>query len=514
MWPVQQPDRRHRLTAPAIAALAALAAGLAAYFGTHSDQMIPARLAVRALGGQSFLVDYESPIGPLAGWLFVPFVALLPTLGWAMIAGAAALNGAVALMVWLAIRRLSGDHVAAAIGGALSAIVFVPPFGAFYFDHLAYAFIMAAGVVAVLGHARGRWLILAGIFCSASLFTKLTVGAFGSVALGLTMLLLARPLRSLGWIAMGGIAGLIVIGGLVIQGAGFEEAYAMLIEMPRRYAGADRDLWQLPLSLIDPFNTPLLPGDLAAAYMRSGVLGVNFLLVALVVYGLAAIALITRGRTRALLVFALVSTAICGALLGRAHFHRAFGLPLAIGLGAAWLGAGAVRRATALGAAVAVAAVISIHALAARQGPWLAAPGELRPLLMQPGDYEVDPRDLLTVIDFLAARPGPVAIFDEMVSPIALALGRAPIEPSLWFHQGLTPAGDPTRRARWEQHYIARLEAAPNADVVMTQGPSHTWRMAEGELAQVGLPLLHQYITTHFRPVLRAGRIVVLARLT
>ncbi len=147
MRPVQQPDRRHRLIAAAIVALAALAAGLAATFGTHSDQMIPARLAARALAGQSFLVDYESPIGPLAGWLFVPFVAILP-LGWAMIAAAAALNGAAALMVWLAIRRLTRDDFAAALGGALSAIVFVPPFGAFYFDHLAYALVLAAGICA------------------------------------------------------------------------------------------------------------------------------------------------------------------------------------------------------------------------------------------------------------------------------------------------------------------------------------------------------------------------------
>ncbi len=513
--------RRRPVALACVSLAAALPASATAVCGLTVDQMIPMETALRLLAGQGFLVDFEMPVGPIVGWGFAPFALVMPTLGWAHVLASVTLNAGVAAMAFRLLLGVTDDLRTATLGGALTAVAFLPPFGAFYTDHLAYALVLLSALLCLRESPSPIALATAGLAAALAVHTKITVGTFGVLCLVATL----AGFRLLGPARLGTVLGAFVFGFVALVGLfawepGLDFYIDQQFRVPRAFAAGQKSFADLGLTLLLPFKV-----NPVAALREGGMGRLIFLPIAASFYGSYVVLLheawttqpLLRRRTVALLAFASFSTLLCGALLGRNPFHVVFGGGIVMALlvhyvALRWRLTRTVRTAISVVLVVGVTVVLGALFLATRAGRIVPAPGELTPIRLVDGTYhEIPCEELVKVAEFIRANhEGPIAALDDYACTIPLALGRAPVDRPVWYHGGLNPPNGKPRRRAWSRRMIETLRRCDDVWIVVTRRTNAAFR--RGGMGLKDVPILQDWLEANGREVFATPHMRVLAR--
>jgi hypothetical protein len=155
----------------------------------NHDLAIAASSALRLTAGQRLYVDYSEPHGPIAGWVLALFTLVAPSVGWALVLASGALNLAGALLVWTVVLKSTRNAETAFHAGLLTAAWFLPVFGGYYHDHLAYSLVLAGFACHTFIGERFKRAGLTAVFFVLAYHTKQTVAIGGMLALAATCLI-------------------------------------------------------------------------------------------------------------------------------------------------------------------------------------------------------------------------------------------------------------------------------------------------------------------------------------
>ena len=147
---------------PLLALLFSWGTGLCLYTGRVGfmplDQSIVFDGAWRLLSGQVPFRDFTTPDGITPIAFQVLFFKAFGVTWFAFCLHAAVFNGLFCILVYALLRTLRAGQVVALLYGALSGVVFYPPFGTPYRDQHAFFFFLLAILMVVLAtHRRPSW---------------------------------------------------------------------------------------------------------------------------------------------------------------------------------------------------------------------------------------------------------------------------------------------------------------------------------------------------------------------
>ncbi len=441
-----------------VTTFAALLAGLTSLNGLDRDQCISYLAGLREVSGQTIYQSYFIPHGPVAGLVFSLFLRILPTGGWALIAGSATLNALAALVVGNIVKKTTQSESAAVSAGLLTAIWFLPVFGAYYHDHLAYFWGLLAlwcwleeGVTAA---------IFSGALITLAFHTKQTVGL--AVLIGFALALAfthpkATRYRLSAWIAGFLLCHVVVLGTLWLKGVGqnyflYNFVYAWHFSSS---APAEKGWLAVLTGFLLPFHiNPVL------MIAEGGWGRLAFYPVVMAIYLAYASAL--KNRPSFSLVFALFSTVIGGSLLGRLHAHLFLGMGIVIVLlsyRSLWS-----SSVVATYAALGLLYVFVLHGRIVPTNPYYAST-DLAPLRIGANSQSLSNEQILR---YLRSHPGEYALIGDSSDLIPLALRKSPWNPSVNFTQ-LTIPKKPTLRKRWESDFLAAVSSHDVKQIVIAR---------------------------------------------
>lgn len=446
-----------------------------------------------------------------------------------------ALNVAGAVAGYGFVWELTQSRRHAFYAGVLSAVWFLPIFGAFYHDHLAYLLVLLAGYSYLFLKSDMARAAAPGLLLAAAYYVKQTVGATGLLAFG------AAWLACGGWrfISVRGFLGLVssyLAGhlfflGLIAVVGDFKGYWYSNVTLPLAFAAvtSDKSPWELLFASIFPFKIQPL-----RMLRESGIGRMVFYPVVLGVYAsyVLLFTVLTRplrseGRSASAsfsfrfgYMFLIVSTIWCSAMLGRhfAHVTLGFGCIVAVSL---YLLAGKVRwkMPSSFRPEVLVLAFYVLLGLAhigfdrkvweprAKEFPRNT---DLYPIMMKQGDSPyISLRPLVAAIEFLQGKSGPYAIMDDEAFLIPLALRRSPVGPTPFYADVLTVPEKAELRAEWERDFIRRIEARGVRFFVSTLGPGVREFRISGAKMMETLPRLRKYLEQEYEQVFQSGAVKV-----
>jgi hypothetical protein len=497
-----------------------------ATFDISQDQAISMLAAMRHASGQVVYRDFCEPHGPIAGWLFTLFEVAAPTPGWALCIASGALNAAASLLVGTLIRKEGFDPETSILGGIATAFWFVPGFGTYYHDLLAYVFVLAAWLCWRHGGSPRASAMTAATLLALAVHTKQTAGGLGVACFALSQIWtdgLSQTLqqRKVGLLALGFVivaAGVLTVVALTGSIATY---WRYAIQLPVHFAsgaGSGKSLYLL----VDAFRSPY---NIATAYIVRNYwrLPLNYRLtlpIPLVVYAsywVTARQMVTfgyrEGRRRSSLLFFLVLSSLwCASELGRNPTDITFGFGGLAAICTATLISRVWLRRTLIGlvCAYAIPVAVVMHALLIPSDKFFEMTS-LRPVSVRSNPYQFDLEGVKECVRFLRGRPGAIAITDEAAFLVPLALGKAPIGPAGYVHFGLSVPEQGPPVAAFDREFIRLLEDRSvrfvvSVDRLTPAFPVHLRGSALGGRQCAGLLRSHQtlatYLSNHFRPAL------------
>jgi hypothetical protein len=492
----------------------ALLGGTASLLGPHFDANRIILAAIRVLNSQRAYRDFPIPEGPISAWVLVPFLWLAPSIGWAVLLASAALNAFAVACAWRIVLAAGGTVAGARVAAVLTAIWFLPAFGTYYLDHLAYAWVLGALTAYLVVPQVGVRGGLCGVLLALAYHTKQTVGAPALAALLVTIILVdgrsALRERANAWIAAGLALGHLTVLAIIGLSASLPYYYEHAVLLPLDFANEDgRSIWRLPAAVVLPFGV-----DPLEMLGRRGFGRIAFYPVVLAVY--AAYAWLIRvdvrrrqGDVHRTLMFAglflVLTTTWCSILLGRLYAHVTFGIWCVVGLMTSTL---PPRRRWGVLVFYALLGVAHVAALNwPVGGPRTGSFPALRPLLIANHDGAIDMAGAFAITDYLRGRPGGIAILTDAAEIIPISLRQPTFEPAFDF----TPLNFPRneeRRARWEQTFEKILDERRVRYLVWSDWepyPHHA-------LTPVAQDLVH-FIATRYSRAGTFGRYVLLERI-
>ena len=496
-------------------ALAVVLGCLSALLGPTFDATHTILSALRVLHGQRIYREFPVAYGPVAAWTLVPFLAAAPSLGWGVVLASGALNGVAVAAAWRIVLAASGGVVAARNAAVMTCVWFVPVFGTYYMDHLAYVCALAA-LTAYLTPLSpiGRGAV-SGLLLALAFHSKQSVGAAAALALAVAVLFVdgraAVRERTNQWVILFFTIGHGAMLAAVAGSGSVTDYLTHAVLLPVEYAvTTGRWLWRLPFALVLPFGI-----DPVAMVRATGRGRLLFYPVVLAVYG-SYVWLGWRYRewrhgheeTRAPLLaglFLVLSSLWGSILLGRLYAHVTFGVWTLVGLETAWMRSPWPRRAiTTGGVLLGLAHIGTVH-----WTPSLAAgpSGALRPMRLLDARVESDIAGARDAIEYLRARDGRLALLSDSAEIIALSLGRPTFEPVEHYMQGLTVPRDPQRYKDWERRFRDGLEGQQVRFLLWD--PSEPDRPRTLDL---GRGALREFIASRYEVRASFGRYVILER--
>ncbi len=488
---------------------AVLAFGLAAYTSTqglHKDQLIFFHGALRVASGQIPYVHFSLPQGPAAPLVGGLFFYLLPA-GWAWVTLSGLLNAVTAILAARLVFNITSDPIATAFAAALTAISFLPPFGSFYNDHLAYTLVLAAFCCALEKRA-----IAAGLLLALSLHTKQTVGGLGIIVTLLALVAggreyLQTAVRTIATSAIVFVAGLVLI---AAAGGGVRYVWdAVWLPFTFSQHSNDKGLGRLVEFLVFPYG--IWPGDLAADFPRQWGRWV------LIPYQLAHYAgawLLWKSwpgpdrRLRMAVLFCWLSPVWCGALLGRASSHLFLGTGALLGLLLADARTGtyaspSFRRFTGYAAL----AFLTLGTAQTTQSIWIRGVGrtasrpETYPIALPLSDAPV--AAAAAKVRSLGSA-GLFALGEKALLACALA-AKTPVQRNLYDDMAVSVPSTYAGLLRWQTEFREHAEATQVPWILRDSG----WTVAPA----TG-PVLGPYLRRQYDPVWSSGSLTLYRRLT
>lgn len=461
--------------------LAGVLAALTPRFSLERDQMIPYLTGLRTWAGQVEYRDFYIPHGPLSGWLFSLFLWLTPSGGWALVVSSACLNMAQTAAIWFIVLKATQDRKTAFLASLMTATWFLPIFGSFYHDHLAYTLLTYAYLAWQSRTKQGS--LIAGCLLALSFHAKQTVGLVGIFSM-LAVLLTERRERAR---IIRLTAAYVITHALVIGFVGFRAGLSDYFKYNFVYVfhyvtqpQTDKNFFNLVEGLVLPFKIDPI------AMIRQQGLG-RLLFYPVVISAYAAFALLTKLKQqnrRSPLLFFLLSTLWCAALLGRVHAHLFLGMGLVIAL----LLESALPKLSAQSAAAGFFTFLALIYGWTLHG----RPNKFLPFYDQTDLFPIrvmdtyDSRANQLVVENMRHTLGPYALLSDHLDLTILALRRVPLTQPVIYTNTTVPA-EPRLRHQWDEDTIAFFKR---------KNPPLIFSDYRRNLAS--LPLLREYLETHY----------------
>ena len=491
----------------------------------NHDLAIAASSALRLTAGQRLYVDYSEPHGPIAGWVLALFTLVAPSVGWALVLASGALNVAVALLVWTVVFKSTRSVETALHAGLLTAVWFLPVFGGYYHDHLAYSLVIAAFACHTFIGERFKRAGLTALFFVLAYHTKQTVAIGGMLALAVTCLVVqgrralfdrAHYLAFASFLMVFALSYALLFAAVDVQKYWFHAVRTPL-------AAASMDDTRNPLGLV---YTLLYPFRMQVNFFQlPNPRTLFFIPVILLVYWsyfrLHRCFIIERvvnraaacGSTTFVFVFMLLSSLWCSALLGRWSQEVTFGLWAALAIAWSTYRSAWVRHAmAALCGVLALPQIYANHPLEYPAHAFFTTTA-LRPISVRysPNQYDLD--GTVGVVEYLQGRPGSIAIIDEAAVLVPLALGRASWGPTSYLCDGLCIPRDPEGRAAWQMEFIDLLQRHHVAYVIRVNEFRYGYargRVRGRDVYGLNLPILRRFVEEHYTSVFQCAGYEVL----
>jgi len=477
-------------TAPvSLAGGAALLAALSALSGLDRDECISYLVGLRHWSGQTLYQSFFIPHGPVAGMVFAFFLRLMPTGGWALVAASASLNAAAAITVWRILRKAIGDDRAALAGGWMTAFWFVPVFGAFYHDHLAYFWGLLALAAWQENEDWGAWI--AGILIALCFHTKQTVGlsVLAAFVIGISLEQKTDRLRKQTFLALKGLLLCHALIFLSLWAAGLSGRYWLYnVIYPWRFARLapeEKGIQAVFSGLLIPFHIQPLTMIKDWGWGR-----LAFYPIVIAVY-LGYASMFRKARPGFPFVVALFSTVLGAALLGRLHAHLFFGMAIVIVfLAYRWRWSPAIWTGYAM---LGLAYTYHLHGHIHPTDPFFSQT-DLRPIRIA---TNAQSQSSEVIVRYLESHPSPFALLGDASDLISLALRKAPWNPSVNFTQLTIPA-DPDRLEQWQNDFLNALFSHEVRQIVVERK------------YLVSLPKITDFLKHHCREVNLGGEPLLL----
>jgi hypothetical protein len=520
------PITRQRLQLVWILAVAGALSAVSAMMGINPDAAQFYTAGLRHIAGQRLYDEFYLPFGPVTGLVYALVLAASPTGGLAFVALSAALQIAATFCVWRLVYHATASCFHALVGGLFTAFWYTVQFGGFYNDHLAYLFVLVAAVALVAGIQTERKALLIGTLLCLSFYTKQTTGILASLSflaaslLGYGAALLKTRLFWYTSVAyIGAHLAMLIMIAMFADLSGFIYYFVQIPFNILEYARPEN---KDPVRLLMIWLTPYFLNPVAALRdMRMGEL--SFYPLVLVIYMSYASAvmkwnLLSDDSDRMFSFgFFLISTMLCSALIGRLYTHLTWGLGGVLAM-VLWLWRDRIIKGFSL---LLLGTFLGIGLLQAAVERSVFSPGvverryDLWPVEIKNNDWGIDGDALSDLIEFMRYKNGDYAVLDEEPYLLPLVLGRAPINPPVFYIYGQTIPVKVEGRTQWEREYIAALAEAEY--VVSGLGSGLTFRTpsrAAGthQLPRPEIPLVVRYLAKEFTPVLRRAGLVVYQR--
>ena len=143
---------------------------------------------------------------------------------------------------------------------------------------------------------------------------------------------------------------------------------------------------------------------------------------------------------------------------------------------------------------------------------------DLFPVKIKQSDFpHINLSAVSDVVEYLNGKQGNIAVIDDNGILIPLAIRKAPLDPSLVYDEGITVPSDTREREKWQNDFIEKLEQHNVIYFVNTFPASHLqfrWIFKTGDGQSKTLPLLMDYIKTHYSLVSTKEGIMIYKRIT
>ncbi len=413
------------------------------------DQLADPLAALRLLQGQTPYLDFQTPYGPLAFIVLSLFLALFPTPGWGLLFASSLLNTAAAYLTREIASELKLNREWIGFATLLSAIWFLPPFGSFFHDHLAYCLLIASFLFS-LRNRHG----FAAICVAMSFHSKQTVGLIGLAAIGLCYLMRPLACRPIWKPLLGFFVSYVSVHALILAGiwafADFPSYWSATIEAPFSYCQfkADKHPMNAFFGLFFPFGIRLFE------IKGVGLGRLSFYPVVLAVYASLFFLPRLQNSQRVAMVFFLSTTLWCAAFLSRAFTHVFLGLPIVFTLVSSLL----PKRIAAIGllfcSVLGLLQIAYLHPLSdlqiSKDSTWKLAP--LRP----PAWFY--PQSASALAELLNQKGAPWGMLGQQSALVPTFVNSAPISRPAFYFDGLTIPWDEALRAKWEADFLGVLK--------------------------------------------------------
>ncbi len=421
--------------------LAAILAGYTALSGLTLDHVADLSGALRMRDGQIPYRDFYLPYGPVAFVLLWPFTLLFSDLSIAHIAASITLNVlATGCMMRLARICVSENRLVICCG-VLTAIWFLPPFGSYFHDHLAYLFL----IIGFLYFLKDRE-VLAGAAFVLAFHSKQTVGIVGVFCLFIALLFSSRrktltPSALLAFL-LSNLAFHILILSMIYYFSDFALYWETTFTNPAYYSlfKPDKDPLNFLTALLMPFG--IHPFQM---FKEHGMGRISFYPIVLFVYYSFIRMWKLEGVQRFAIVFFLFSTLFSASFLSRSFTHLILGLPLAI---VVLLNASPIKTQNLIFAAVALIGLLQIR----NQHPW--AYSHLFPLTRPNYTFQ---KTTYQLGQFLSKQPEDFAILDNREIMIPFFANKAPVNLPVVFFDGVVVPWMKEKRMIWEDRILSTL---------------------------------------------------------
>ena len=492
--------------------------------GVYEDPLMDYQAGLRHRQGQVLYRDFYLPHGPFGGLLFAFFLLVTPTGGFALILASVTLNVLAVILIWKILLITTNSLRYAFYGGLVTAFWYQVQMGGFYHHHLSYLFVLGAFLAAICNISQCARIIISAICFSLAFHSHQNIGLWGLAAFIIVSALFrgrlffsVKELLSFSGIYI--TSHLIIIGSICLF-SDINNYFYYTFHIPMKWASVNRHFFHPFISLLVPysinpvtaFSTPYF-GQLLF-YPIVAVFYIAYLSILIKRKSL------TKGN-RFIIAFMALSTLWCSAVVSRSFTEVTFALGgiLAMTL-FSWRDKLSYKLEYTIISFYIILGVIFLgdnrHFFDNSEVKYFRST-DLFPVKIKQSDFpHINLNAVSDVIEYLKGRSGNIAVIDDNGMLISLAIRKAPLNPTLYYDQGLTVPSDTSEREKWQYDFIEKLEQHEVHFFVNTLPATNMqfrWWFEDRDGQSKTLPLLVDYIETHYSLVCEKEGIMVYKRI-
>lgn len=460
----------------AVLFLAALLAGYSCFTSLTLDHIADLSSALRLQAGQIPYQDFETPYGPISPILLSFFLPITPTAGYALLLASVLLNTFACFFMMKIVQKLGGDRFSTLSCGVLAAIWFLPPFGSYFHDHLAYCFLIFACFAFL-----NEQMLYAAIAFALSFHAKQTVGIIGIFCLCIALLFSgeAKKLSPKHLIQFVGYSLLshFCLWAIIFLLFDFSTYWQVTFLSPASYSlfKADKDPLNFFVSLVLPFgiNPIQMLNDQGLGRLSF------YPLICFVYFTYFQIKKISPTQ-KFICLFFLFSTLFCAAFLSRSFTHVVLGMPLV------WIAVTETfpfkwqRRVFVAFAGLGLLQIYHLHSPRGLKNQSLAN-SALFPLKTVQLRFSGPAR---RVGEYLAQEKKSYAVLDDWSVLAPYFAGFLPMNGPVLFFDGLVVPWEENTRRAWEKRLVSNLKEKNPEYIVRKKTPYQGLFKLEAFLSQ------------------------------